>query len=63
LVTLSPNTVANAILKAANSSRLEIVVPSVARVGIWAKQNFPYIINPIIGSSFRKQLEKRNKSK
>ena len=63
LITLSPNTVANAILKAANSSRLEIVVPSVARVGIWAKQNFPYIINPIIGSSFRKQLEKRNKSK
>ena len=62
MVTLSPETVANAVLKAANSSRLEIVVPSVARVGIWAKQNFPYFINPIIGNSFRKKLDKRNKS-
>jgi short-subunit dehydrogenase len=62
IVTLSPETVANAVLKAANSSRLEIVVPSVARVGIWAKQNFPYFINPIIGNAFRKRLENRNKS-
>ena len=62
MITLSPETVANAVLKAANSSRLEIVVPSVARVGIWAKQNFPYFINPIIGSSFRKKLDERNKS-
>ena len=58
---LKPETVANAVLKAANSSRLEIVVPSVARVGIWAKHNFPYFVNPIIGSSFRKQLKNRNK--
>ena len=62
MITLSPETVANAVLKAANSSRLEIVVPSVARVGIWAKQNFPYFINPIIGSSFRKKLDERDKS-
>ena len=62
IVTLSPETVANAVLKAANSSRLEIVVPSVARVGIWAKHNFPYFVNPIIGNAFRKQLENRNKS-
>tara|TARA_B100000929_G_C15319619_1_gene356793 strand:+ start:61 stop:483 length:423 start_codon:yes stop_codon:yes gene_type:complete len=62
IVTLSPETVANAVLKAANSSRLEIVVPSVARVGIWAKQNFPYFVNPIIGNAFRKRLENRNKS-
>ena len=59
---LRPETVANAVLKAANSSRLEIVVPSVARVGIWAKHNFPYFVNPIIGNAFRKQLENRNKS-
>ena len=63
MTTLSPETVANAVLKAANSSRLEIVVPSVARVGIWAKQNFPYFINPIIGNSFRKKLDKRDKTK
>ena len=62
MITLNPQTVANAVIKAANSSRLEIVVPSVARIGIWAKQNFPYFINPIIGNSFRKKLDKRNKS-
>ena len=58
-VSLSPETVANTIIKAANSSRLEIVVPSVVRIGIWFKQTFPFFINPIIGSAFRKQLDKR----
>ncbi len=60
---LSPEKVANTILKAANSSRLEIVVPSVARAGIWAKQNFPFFINPIIGNAFRKQLAKKPSKK
>jgi len=60
---LSPEKVANAILKAANSSKLEIVVPSVARAGIWAKHNFPFLINPIIGNAFRKQLTKRTSKK
>jgi hypothetical protein len=60
---LSPETVANAVLKAANSSKLEIVVPSVARAGIWAKHNFPFLINPIIGNVFRKQLTKRTSKK
>ena len=59
-VSLSPETVANTIIKAANSSRLEIVVPSVVRIGIWFKQTFPFFINPIIGSAFRKQLDKRD---
>ena len=63
IVTLSPETVANAVLKAANSSKLEIVVPSVARAGIWAKHNFPFLINPIIGNVFRKQLTKRSSKK
>ena len=58
-ISLSSETVANAIIKAANSSRLEIVVPSVVRIGIWFKQTFPFFINPIIGSAFRKQLDKR----
>ena len=58
-ISLNPETVANAIIKAANSSRLEIVVPSVVRIGIWFKQTFPFFINPIIGSAFRKQLDKR----
>ena len=34
--------------------RLEIVVPSVVRIGIWFKQTFPFLINPIIGNAFRK---------
>jgi hypothetical protein len=59
-VSLSPETIANAIIKAANSSRLEIVVPSVVRIGIWFKQTFPFFINPIIGNAFRKQLDKRD---
>ena len=42
---------------------IEIVVPSIARAGIWAKQNFPFLINPIIGNTFRKQLTKRTSKK
>ena len=59
-ISLSSETVANAIIKAANSSRLEIVVPSVVRIAIWFKQTFPFLINPILGNVFRKQLDKRD---
>ena len=59
-ISLSAETVAKAVLKAADSPRLEIVVPSVVRIGIWFKQTFPFIINPIIGNVFRKQLDKRD---
>ena len=54
---LSSKTVAKAILKAANSSRLEIIVPSVVRGAVWMKNTFPYFINPILGKSFKKQLD------
>jgi len=59
---LSAETVAKAVLKASNSSRLEIIVPSVVRGAIWTKQTFPYFINPIIGSIFRKYLKSEEKS-
>lgn len=59
---LSAKTVAKAVLKAANSSRLEIVVPAIVRGAIWTKQTFPYLINPIIGSTFRKYLKSEEKS-
>jgi hypothetical protein len=49
--------VAKTILKAANSSRLEIIVPSVVRSAVWMKNTFPYLINPILGKSFKKQLD------
>lgn len=54
---LSSKTVAKAILKAANSPRLEIIVPSVVRGAVWLKNTFPYFINHILGKSFKKQLD------
>ena len=58
---LTAEKVAKVVIKAANSSRLEIIVPSVVRGAVWAKHTFPYFINPIIGSAFRKQIEKSKK--
>lgn len=57
---LSAKTVAKAVLRAANSSRLEIIVPSVVRGAVWAKHTFPFIINPIIGSAIRKRLSSKS---
>ena len=62
LTSLSAETVANAILKAANSPRLEIIVPSVVRIAVWMKNTFPYLINPILGSSFKKQLNNKEQN-
>lgn len=56
---LNAKTVAKAILRASDSSRLEIIVPSVVRAAVWAKQTFPYFINPILGSSFRRYLKSK----
>ena len=54
---LNSKTVAKVIVKAANSSRLEIITPSIVRGAVWLKHTFPYFINPILGKSFKKQLE------
>ena len=56
-VSLDPKTVAKAILRAANSSRLEITVPFVARIAVWLKHTLPFFINPILGKSFKNQLD------
>lgn len=56
---LSANTVAKAVVSAATSSRLEIIVPPVVRGAVWAKHTLPFIINPIVGTAFRKQLENK----
>ena len=58
---LSSKTVAKAILKAANSPRLEIIVPSVVRGAVWFKNTFPFLINPIMGKAFKKQLDSMKK--
>ena len=57
---LSAKTVAKAIVKASSSSRLEIITPSIVRVVVWLKHTFPYFINPILGKSFKKQLDSTN---
>ena len=54
---LNSTTVAKAIIKASNSSRLEIITPSIVRIAVWLKHTFPYFINPILGKSFKKQLD------
>jgi len=56
-ISLSDKTVAKAILRAANSPRLEIIIPSVVRCAIWIKNTFPYLINPILSMAFKKQLD------
>lgn len=55
---LDPKTVSKAILAAANSPRLEIIVPFFVRAGVWIKHTVPYIVCPIVGAHFRKQLKK-----
>lgn len=54
---LDPKTVASAVVRAASSPRLEIVVPQFVRIAIWMKQTFPYLINPIVGGIFRKSMK------
>ncbi|CUR50827.1 Short-chain dehydrogenase/reductase SDR [Nitrosotalea devaniterrae] len=54
---LNPKTVANAVVKAASSPRLEIVVPQFVRFVVWLKQTFPYLINPIVGGIFRRSMK------
>jgi hypothetical protein len=56
---LSSKTVANAILKASNSPRLEIIVPSVVRSAVWIKNTFPYFINPLLGKFFKNMLNSK----
>ncbi|MBA0907905.1 MAG: SDR family NAD(P)-dependent oxidoreductase [Nitrosarchaeum sp.] len=53
-ISLNDKTVAKGILRAANSSRLEIIIPSIARIAVWIKNTFPYLINPIIARVFKK---------
>jgi short-subunit dehydrogenase len=58
---LKTKTVSNAVLAAANSHRLEIIVPFYMRVGVWLKHTVPFIINPIIGFLFRRELLRSRK--
>ncbi len=55
-MSLDPGTVARYVVRAASSPRLEIIVPPVARGAVWLKHVVPYVINPLMGISFRKSL-------
>ncbi len=55
---LEPRTVSKAILAAANSPRLEIIVPFYVRAGVWFKHTLPYVVNPVLGALFRRQVNK-----
>lgn len=62
-MSLNPQTVAKVVVKAASSPRLEIVVPQVARFAIWIKQTLPYLINPLVGTIFRKSVNLKRTDK
>jgi hypothetical protein len=57
---LDVTTVSKAVIRASTSSRFEIVVPFFMRGAVWLKHTLPYIVNPLVGSSFRKFLPKNN---
>lgn len=50
---LDPKTVSKAIISAITSNRVEIVVPFFTRGAVWIKHTIPYVIKPIIRSSFK----------
>lgn len=51
---LDPQKVAKKVVDAASSSRFEIVVPASARIAVWAKHTFPWIVNLVIARAFKK---------
>lgn len=57
---LDPKTVSHAILEAATSSRLELIVPFYMRIIVWIKHTIPYIVNPVVGIIFRRLLRSKN---
>ena len=56
---LGSKAVSKAVLAGANSRRLEIVVPFYVRAGVWFKYTLPYLVNPLIGAHFRRQLKSK----
>jgi short-subunit dehydrogenase len=57
---LDPISVSKAIIRACTSNRLEIVVPFYMRGGVWLKHTIPCLVDPIVGTSFRKILDIKN---
>jgi hypothetical protein len=53
---LDPHNVSKAVLRAANSPRLEIIVPFYMRAAVWFKHTLPFMVQPISGILFRSRL-------
>ena len=53
---LEPKVVSRAVLAAASSPRLEIIVPFYMRGAVWLKHTFPYLVQPITGAISRRDL-------
>lgn len=53
---LSAEAVARAVVRASASPRLEIVVPQAARGAVWLKHTVPFLVNPLVGRLFRRQM-------
>lgn len=53
---LDPKTVAKAVVQAAGSPRLEIIVPPPVRAAVWLKSTFPFLINPILSRVFKRYM-------
>ena len=62
-LSLSPETVARAVVRASSSPRLEIVVPQAVRAAVWSKQTFPYLVGPVIGSAFTRMMERAERGR
>jgi uncharacterized protein len=54
---LDVTVVSKAVIRASTSPRFEIVVPFFMRGAVWLKHTLPYVVNPIVGRSFRKFLQ------
>lgn len=54
---LKPSAVSRAILRAATSPRLEIVVPFYMRGAVWLKETFPYLVNPFVSRTFKTNID------
>jgi short-subunit dehydrogenase len=57
---MDARTVSKAVIRASASPRFEIVVPFFMRGAVWLKHTIPYVVNPIVGSSFRKVMQLDN---
>lgn len=62
-LSLSPETVARAVVRASSSPRLEIIVPQAVRAAVWSKQTFPYLVGPVVGSAFSRMMERAERER